>query len=322
MRPTGRRPHFVSDSAPFSRSRLKWLIAVLIVAPGLHTGCEEGAPAPFDGAGAWQYLVQQCDFGPRPPRSPGHEKTVRLIVEVLQNAGAKVTLQRFEVDDPYGDDPLPVTNVIGSFDPEKTRRVILAAHYDTRPWADQEKDKSLHTQPIIGANDGASGVAVLLQLAKMFSLRTPREIGVDLVFFDAEDYGREGDLEHYLIGSQYFAANLEGYRPECGILLDLVGAKDAVIRQEGYSLEMARTLCLELFGRAAQMQLPVFVAERNQAYYDDHVPLLRAGIPMVDLIGLPYPWWHTLGDTPDKCSEETLRQVGTLLADFVYRFSW
>jgi len=247
---------------------------------------------------------------------------VRLIVDELESAGAKVTLQRFEVDDPYGDEPLPMINIIGSFDPDRTRRVMLAAHYDTRPWADQEDDKSLHSQPIIGANDGASGVAVLLQMAKMFSLRTPREIGVDLVFFDGEDYGREGDLDNYLIGSQYFASNLKGYRPECGILLDLVGAKDAVIRQEGYSLEMARMLCLELFTRASQMGLTVFVAEQNQAYYDDHIPLLRAGIPMVDLIGLPYPWWHTLGDTPDKCSEETLRQVGALISDFVYRYSW
>ncbi len=308
------RPRLLSSNAA-----CVWACLVLAI---LAAGCSADEKVEFTGEPSWRYLVAQCDFGPRPPNTAAHDSTVMYIARHLERRGARVSLQRFKRSDPYADRTLNLTNVIGSFAPDEKKRVLVAAHFDTRPWADQEKEDSLHAVPIMGANDGASGVAVLLELADLMSSSLPRGIGVDLVFFDGEDYGKEGDLEYYLLGSKHFAANLAGYHPVCGVLLDMVGAADARILQEGNSLAGAPELTKELFDRAEVLGLDVFVSERTQPMYDDHIPLLLAGIPMVDLIHFPYEYWHTLEDTPDKCSVETLRQVGTLMVDFLYNFSF
>ena len=310
----------MSGSTQFSRSRSKRSVSLLIAL--LALGCANSASPQFSAESAWQYLTRQCDFGPRVPGSPQHAQTVRFLTEQLQAQGATVQLQRFEIADPYSGGVLPLTNIVGSFLPSRKRRVLLAAHYDTRPRADRETVDSLRALPILGANDAASGVAVLLEIGRLISQQPPGDIGVDIVFFDGEDYGKEGDLNYYLLGSKYFAANLAGYRPVCGILLDMVGARGAKIRQEGNSLAGAPRLTTDLFARAARLELDVFVPERFDAMFDDHVPLLRAGIPTVDLIGLPYEHWHTLADTPEACDPETLRQVGTLLLDFLYDFDF
>jgi hypothetical protein len=298
-------------------TRMFRLLAVTV----LTCGCAQSQPVEFTGGPAWRHLQEQCRFGPRGPGTAAHDSTVLYIAGHLQRYGAKVSLQQFEIDDPYSDGPLELINIIGSFATDTRRRVLLAAHYDTRLWADQETVDSLKTKPILGANDAASGVGVLLEVAEILGKNAPDGLGVDLVFFDGEDYGKAGDLDHYLLGSKYFASNLGQYRPRAGIVLDMVGAADARIGQEGNSLDHAPALTAELFGRAAVLGLDVFVARRTQPIYDDHVPLLRAGIPTVDLIGLPYAHWHTLQDTPDKCSQETLRQVGTLVVDFLYDYS-
>ena len=163
--------------------------------------------ASFTGEAARKYIDEQCRFGPRPPGTKAHDNTVRFIGAHLKDRGADVSFQRFTRNDPYGDRQLSFTNIIGSFAPDRKKRVLLGAHYDTRPRADQEETDSLRALPILGANDGASGVAVLLEIADLLAVKMPKGPGVDLVFFDGEDYGKEGDLEHYLIGSKYFAAN-------------------------------------------------------------------------------------------------------------------
>lgn len=323
MRPTRQQPSSVWGSPRPSRSKGAWIAWVFVAGLAALAGCgsEEARPG-FTGERAWEYLVAQCDFGPRPPGSEAHDRTVDFIVDRLKECGAKVTLQRFKRGDPYADRTLTFTNIIGSYSPDRKKRVLLAAHYDTRPWADREDTDSLRALPILGANDGASGVAVLLEIADMLAVKTPAGLGVDLVFFDGEDYGKEGELDHYLIGSRHFAANLGGYRPACAIVLDMVGAEGALILQEGNSLGGARELTEEVFRRAAALGLDVFAARTGDSIYDDHIPLLLAGIPAVDLIGFPYEYWHTLEDTPDKCSKETLRQVGVLVADILYNFSF
>jgi hypothetical protein len=298
------------------------VILVVAVVFAFAAGCAAEEPGQFTGEPSFRYLVDQCDFGPRPPNTAAHDSTVLYIARHLEKRGATVSLQRFKRSDPYGDRTLNLTNVIGSFAPGEKKRVLLAAHFDTRPRADRETVDSLRAMPIIGANDGASGVAVLLELSDILSRRLPTGIGVDLVFFDGEDYGKEGDLEYYLLGSKHFAANLDGYRPVCGVLLDMVGAKDARILQEGNSLAGAPDLTRHLFERAEALGLDVFESRPTQPIYDDHIPLLLAGIPTVDLIHFPWKYWHTLEDTPDKCSVETLRQVGTLMVDFLYNFSF
>lgn len=323
MPPTRQQPSFASGSQRHLRSSsLALAVACLLAAILCAVGCSADGQTEFTGEPSWRYLVAQCEFGPRPPNTAAHDSTVLYIANHLKRRGANVSLQRFKRSDPYGDRTLNLVNVIGSFGTKESKRVLLAAHFDTRPRADQEKADSLRSLPILGANDGASGVAVLLEIADILAAGLPKGIGVDLVFFDGEDYGKEGDLEYYLLGSKHFAANLEGYHPVCGVLLDMVGATDARILQEGNSLGGAPDLTKELFERAEKLGLDVFVSQRTQPIYDDHIPLLLAGIPTVDLIHFPYKYWHTLEDTPDKCSVETLRQVGTLLVDFLYNFSF
>jgi glutaminyl-peptide cyclotransferase len=299
-------------------------MALVLAVAVLSASCA-GVTAPkFDEDMAWGYLLAQCSLGPRVPGTAAHEDAVRLLTGELEKSGWKVTRQTFTVDDPYGDGMLELTNIIGKLRPKETRRVLLVAHYDTRPRADQETVDSLKAKPIPGANDGASGVAVLLALANIVGGHPPAGLGIDIVFFDGEDYGKERDLDNYLLGSKHFAANLHamagGYHPVCAILLDMVGGTNAVIREEANSLAAAPEVTNALFERATQLKLNMFEASRGIAMYDDHIPLLMAGIKTVDLIDPHYPYWHTLGDTPEHCSKESLRQTGTLLIDFLYNF--
>jgi glutaminyl-peptide cyclotransferase len=317
-----RRPrrYFELVSMLSLRSKLRPPSVVLVIIA--LVGCSKASAPTFSQDTAWEYLVRQCDFGPRVPGTPQHAAAAKYIMTELQEHGAVVQTQRFELQDPYNDGILALTNIMASYFPDRKKRVMLAAHYDTRPWADQETVDSLKTKPILGANDSASGVAVLLEIGRLISKDPPADVGVDIVLFDGEDYGTEGDLTYYLLGSRYFAANLAGYRPDCAVLLDMVGGADAKIGQEANSLGAAPGLVKNLFDRAARLQLDVFVPERFDPIYDDHIPLLRAGIPAVDLVGLPYEQWHKLGDTPEACSPETLRQVGTLLLDFLYNYDF
>jgi glutaminyl-peptide cyclotransferase len=298
-------------------------LLVFLIAAAIAGGCASGTKdAVFTGEPSKKYIEEQCRFGPRTPGSKAHDKEVRFISAHLKDCGADVTYQRFTRDDPYGEGTLTFTNIIGSFAPDRKKRVLLGAHYDTRPRADQEKADSLRSLPIPGANDGASGVAVLLEIADLLSVNMPKGLGVDLVFFDGEDYGKEADLEYYLLGSKYFAANLGGYRPACAIVLDMVCAADAEFLPEGNSRAGAPDLTAEVYRRARTLGLGVFHDGQGQFVYDDHIPLLLAGIPSVDIIDFPYTYWHTLEDAPDKCSVETLRQVGVLVADILYNFSF
>ena len=162
-------------------------------------------------------------WGPRLPNSAARDSVAAYLARTLEQYGAHVSLQHFDVDDPYGERTLHLVNVIASFDPGRGKRVMIAAHYDSRPRADRETIDSLRSLPVPGAVDGAAGAGVLLELGRMLGARMPAGIGVDLVFFDGEDYGEESDREYYLLGSKYFAANLDGYRPVSAILLDLVG---------------------------------------------------------------------------------------------------
>ena len=300
-------------------SRIALFAAMLAIA----VGCSQpGEPAQFDADHAWEQLLLQCEFGPRVPGTAARDSVATHIARKLQGYGARLSFQQFEVDDPYGDGQLRLINVIASFEPKRTRRVMLCAHFDTRPWSDQEDDDSLKTVPVLGANDGASGVAVLIEMGRLISLVSPPDIGVDLVFFDGEDYGKQGDLSNYLLGSKHFAANLAGYRPECAILLDMVAGIGTVIGKESYSLQNSAPLCNDLFERAQRLNLDFFIPEPALAVYDDHIPLIQAGIPAVDLIATAYEHWHTTRDTPDKCSKDLMAQVGALLSDFLYHYSF
>lgn len=271
----------------------------------------------FDGEKAFVLLKTQTDFGPRNPNSNGHGKCLDFLAAELATYAEKVTRQNF-VHNGYDGEVLKLTNVFGSFNADASERILLVAHWDTRPRADEEKDQTKHKQPILGANDGASGVAVLLELARLFK-QAPPPIGVDILFVDGEDYGKPHDLESYFLGSRYFMkVKNQNYKPRFAILLDMVGDKDLQIPMEQNSMTYAPEALELIWSTAEKLGVTQFVNVPGEQISDDHIPLNAGGLPTVDIIDFQYPYWHTLNDTPDKCSAESLEAVGKVLTHVIY----
>ena len=200
---------------------------------------------------------------------------------------------------------------------------MLCAHWDSRPTADQDPDPANHQKAVLGANDGASGVAVLLEMAHILH-HNPLDFGIDIVLFDLEDMGDHGaglesdSLTPFCIGSQYFVKNRPGYHPRFGILLDMVGDKELRFEREGYSWGRAPQVVTKVWNAAKEVGATAFVEEIREPVLDDHVPFLEKGIKVIDIIDFDYPHWHTINDTPDKCSAESLQQVGDVLIEVLY----
>ena len=298
------------------------MIRLLTTLLFLTFGCGPSGPD-FDEDHAFEYLVAQCDFGPRNPGSEGYYACLDFIINELDQSADDIILQDFRYQEQRYRKRYDLQNIIARFNPDASFQTIISAHWDTRPWADQEDNRRDRNQPIIGANDGASGVAVLLELAKIMG-ETPPPIGVNLVFFDGEDLGVPGENETYCQGSRYFAKNLPIPRPDEAINLDMVGDKQLHIPVEKYSLEYNPNLVRYLWGRADDMGLDAFDITPQYAIYDDHVRLHEiAGIPAINLIDFKYPnpyanFWHTMNDVPENCSAESLGQVGKLMVDYIY----
>ena len=288
----------------------------------IFLGCQSNVPR-FDEDHAFSYLVAQCDFGPRNPGSDGYYACLDYLITELDQSANEIILQDFSYQERRYNKKYNLENIIARFNPDAEFQTVISAHWDTRPWADQEDLRQDRDQPIIGANDGASGVAILLELAKIMG-ENPPPIGVNLVFFDGEDMGVPGENETYCQGSRFFAKNLPIPRPNEAINLDMVGDKQLVLPIERYSLEYHPKLVRHLWDRAKEMGLDAFIGRVDYAIYDDHIPLNEiAGIPSIDLIDFKYPnsyanFWHTMNDIPENCSEESLGQVGDLMVDYIY----
>jgi Zn-dependent M28 family amino/carboxypeptidase len=192
---------------------------------------------------------------------------------------------------------------------------LIGAHWDTRPWADADPDSSVHDEPILGANDGASGVAVLLEIANALASRVP-VCAVDLAFFDAEDLGGR-DGQQFALGSAHYVSVMRE-PPSAVIVIDLIGDRDLDIPVERYSQDLAPALVKVVWDAAGSLGISQFRDEPHKYILDDHVPFLGAGVPAVDIIDIEYEYWHTLDDTPDKCSPASLDAVGTLLLHLLY----
>lgn len=281
----------------------------------------------FNGDSALAFARAQCEFGPRTPNSPALEKCGDYIVAQFKAAGLTVTEQRTKVTG-WDGKQLGCRNIIAAFHPERKDRVVLAAHYDSRPWAEKDADSTRHRTPVMAADDGASGVAVLLEVARHLQKLNP-QIGVDLVCFDAEDYGapywapenKRDDESTFCLGSQYWSKNIAAdYKPRYGILLDMVGGADNRFYFEGFSLRYAQPVVTKVWDAARLAEAgDYFVQESGGFITDDHLPMNNiAGIPTIDIIafnpdgGFP-AHWHTTGDTMDKLSAKTLRAVGQTL---------
>ena len=274
------------------------------------------SPAPsFDAERAWKDLQAQVDFGYRVPGTKTHSATRDWLVKQLTPPAKSVTLQPFTHT--LGGRDITMWNIIADIPgagPAPREQVVLAAHWDTRPTADHDPDPAKRKQPIAGADDGASGVAILLEIARQLKAH-PIKRDVQIVLFDGEDYGP--GIEDMLLGSQYYADHLPKTKPSWGILLDMVGDADLDIYREPNSERTAKTVNDRVFIAAKALgylwtkKQPGFMDELYQyPIIDDHIALNKAGVPMADLIDFDYPYWHTTGDTPEHCSAESLKIVG------------
>ena len=298
------------------------MVFLLVMAPVvLGTACSNSEPTlhqdrAFDQERAFQDLVKQTTFGPRVPGTEAHAACAAWLIDQLKATCDSVWTEEFSQFVPLVNDTMRFTNIIGRIGIASAKRVLLGAHWDTRPYADMDPDPARRTASFDGANDGASGVAVLLEVARSLAAEPP-SVGVDIVFFDGEDLGRHSANEEWCLGSTYYSMH-NALPYEYGVIADMVGETGAEFRREGYSYRYARALQDRVWRIASELGERAFVDAQEESIYDDHVPFLLKGIPMVDVIDIRYPYWHTSGDTSDKCSAESLGAVGRVLLQLVY----
>ncbi len=288
----------------------------------------------FNGDSAYHFVEQQVSFGPRVPNSDAHKACGLYLENKLASYGAKIYLQEVDLKG-YDNRIYASKNIIASFNPDHPNRIIICAHWDSRHVADHDPDKTKMKIPIDGANDGASGVGVIIELARLMNLNAP-SVGVDLILFDTEDQGtpsfseNQYDAESWCLGSQYWSKNPHkpGYRAKYGILLDMVGASDAIFPKEHYSMQFAPTVVNKVWDIAEQLGYGhVFTNQRSHPITDDHYFVNTiAKIPCIDIIHYqPIPgngfgeFWHTHNDTMDIIDKNTLRIVGDVMTHLIYR---
>ena len=298
-----------------------------------NAGREKTVDVPvFNADSAYVYVQRQVDFGCRVPNTPAHEAAASFLEKELTRHGAEVLVQSARIT-AYDGTVLNAKIIICSFSPEKTKRVLLFAHWDSRPYADNDADEANHRKPILGANDGASGVGVLLEIARLLGARLP-DTGVDIIFFDAEDYGQpyfssaSDSGNSWALGTQYWVSHPHkpGYRARYGILLDMVGGRDAVFAREGYSRHYAKAVGDKVWAAARKLGYGNRFADVQGGYVtDDHVYVNQMGIPSIDIIQYDprtesgfCPQWHTLDDTMEHIDKETLKAVGQTVLEIIY----
>lgn len=289
----------------------------------------------FDGDSAYVFVDKQVSFGPRVPNTKEHIACGDYLVSELKRFGADVQEQKMILT-AYDGTKLNARNIIGSYGLDKKSRVLLFAHWDTRPYSDHDSNSENHHKPLLGANDGASGVGVLLEVARIIQSKSP-EVGVDIIFFDAEDYGMPDFAEKSLIegntwclGSQYWAKNphTPNYKAKYGLLLDMVGADGATFYKEEYSRIYARNIVEKVWSTAGQLSLgKFFIGENMGGITDDHVPVNEIRqIPSIDIIDYKpntengfFHSWHTQKDDMSNISKETLKAVGQTVLEVIYK---
>jgi hypothetical protein len=287
----------------------------------------------FNADSAYYFTERQVEFGPRVPGTQAWEACAQYLAETLSRFGADVLVQEATVR-AWDGSVLPMKNIIGSWQPENKRRILLCAHWDSRPYADWDPDEKNHRKPIDGANDGAASVGVLLEIARLLSISQPN-VGIDIICFDVEDYGEPRDNQsklkddNWALGSQYWARNphVNGYFARFGILLDMVGAEDAIFYQEGYSVHYANHIVKKVWDTAHKIGYgKYFSYERSNHITDDHYYINTImGLPTINIIHQDknsqtgfFKYWHTMEDTIDKISKETLKAVGQTVTHVIY----
>jgi hypothetical protein len=302
------------------------------------SGTRGGPPAvpDFDTARAFRFLLDQLAFGVRAPGTPGHDQAEAYLFGKLQATARQAMKQEFSATTSFGG-PYDFANLIGFYGPPLGgKKLMLCAHWDTRPAADQDPDPNRRDQAILGANDGASGVAVLLEMAQAFK-QSPPKVPIVIALWDAEDSGKSSGpppYSGYLLGSQYFVKHMPTEaKPDEVVLLDMVGGDSLPNPRVGprpggnnvfdlpierNSQSAAPALVDEVYSAAHKLGNTAFKQQPGYTVIDDHMPFINAGIPAIDLIEFDYPEWHTTDDTADHCDRDSLRQVGETLMQVVY----
>lgn len=328
------------------RSIIKLLCAALLACAGSACGnFAKSNPEPtrttprsslikgtFSSDSAYRYISEQVAFGPRVPGTESHEACAQYLIGKLRQFQADSIIVQKTTLTAYNGDRLPITNILAQYNPGDTHRILLVAHWDTRPWADNEADLELRQKPIDGANDGASGTAVLLEIARSLNLEAP-SCGVDLLFVDAEDYGNSvgfgNNSDTWCLGSQYWVKNMpytSMNRPRYGILLDMVGGKNARFHYETFSYHSASAPTAKVWSEAKRLGYDdIFINSLGGSVTDDHLVLTAAGIPTTDIIETQNeqtmtfpPTWHTHEDNLDNIDKKSLEAVGRTVLNVVY----
>jgi len=314
----------VADSSPTDREEKDMPPAKNRFAEDRPSDDKPAAKLPaFSGAKAIEHLKTLCNIGPRLSGSEGMAKQQTLLIEYFEGLGATVTQQKFVAKQPSQLKPIPMMNLIVTWNPKALRRVILCGHYDTRPFADQEPDPRNWGRSFASANDGTSTTALMMEMGRhMKEVIAASEVGIDFVIFDGEEYIIDklaGDK--YFLGSDYFAnaykKEKREYRYIAGILLDLFAGKDAEFMVEVNSWNAATALCESFWGEARVLGVERFVWKEGPEVQDDHLALNRVGIPCIDIIDFGYKHWHRLSDTPDRCSPESMEAVARVFMSWV-----
>lgn len=281
---------------------------------GFAAACGGDAPPDvrFDGERALSYVARQLEFGPRVPGTPAHQNAGDWIVSSMRAVADTVIEQRWTHVTASGDS-LPMRNIFAQFNPSATRRILYVTHWDSRPRSEKGDTEAERAMPVPGANDGASGTAMLLVLGEALKA-TPPAVGVDFLFTDGEDYGSFDTMTDVLIGATHYANNIlpdSSYRPMFAVLWDMIGDRSLRFRQEAYSLQFAPEVVRMVWDLAARMGYEnVFAPLTTFQITDDHVPLGEKGFRIIDVIDLEFPWHHTPHDTMDKVSAQSLEIVG------------
>ena len=293
----------------------------------------------FSADSAYAYCKAQCDFGPRTMNSEAHERCGEWIVAKFRQFGLAVVEQKATLKG-YDGTPLKATNIIASYTPKQSTeglpRILVCAHWDSRPWADNDPDSANWRKPVVAANDGASGVAVILELARLVSQADSLAVGIDFVCFDAEDWGvpqwsdANDSGDSWALGAQHWAANphVKDYSARFGVLLDMVGGSGAKFFREGMSLHYAPEIVEKVWNAARVVGYSsLFPNSQGGMVTDDHIPVNdKLGIPTIDVI--PYyescpqstfgPTWHTVGDTMENIDPNTLKAVGQTMVQVLF----
>jgi hypothetical protein len=300
-------------------------VVVILVGSVLLYSCRGGREnvfvPDFNGQRAFGYIEKQVMFGPRVPGSDNSARCREYLIDFFDSLGASVDTMRFIHTDKFSGKQIPMVNVIARFygtDTDSTNRYLLAAHYDSRPRAEYDPDSTKRENWIDGANDGASGIAVLMEFANLIAEHKPRA-NIDIVLLDGEDYGPPGHLDEYFLGAREMVRRDIKGRYKFAVIVDMIGDKDLNICREEFSNRYSPQITDWLWKTAKELGETSFIDSVGYAIHDDHLSFMTIGLPATVIIDFDYKYWHTTHDTPDKCSPESLASVGRVVTTFLYR---